>query len=125
MQEVAPSVLCGHADDENLDLLLDPRSSRPAFAAAVVLLGNQLPVPAKQRVRRNDGVELPQGRSAKLLGLGSQEPTLLVGEGDTPSPRLELLFEDAVLRKEVLEGFALFSVQPCSQSDDEDRIRRR
>src|SRR5215510_15470768 len=53
---VAPgAILPRHTDHQGLDFLVNHGAPRPlALLGAVTLLGDQLAVPAKNRVRRND-----------------------------------------------------------------------
>lgn len=69
------------------------------------LLGNQLPVPAKDGVRRDQRRDVAEYPSAQCLTEHGQPPTLVVGQLETLPA--ELQFEDAVLLPQVLDGGVL------------------
>jgi hypothetical protein len=73
-------VLSDYPDDQLLDFSRGPRATWPAFLAAIVLPGDQLSMPSKQRVWRHQGVELQEPLSADRLGLDRESTTLLIGE---------------------------------------------
>ena len=43
------------------------------------LAGDQLPMPAKQRVRRDHGCDLPQGPPAQAMSSGGQSSPVVIG----------------------------------------------
>jgi hypothetical protein len=97
---VAPRAILGrHAHHESLDLGHDVRPSGPAPEAAVVLMGDQSPMPREQRIRRDDGPNRRERPPAERLGFRGQADTLIVGESH--SPGTELLAQHAVLRLEM------------------------
>jgi hypothetical protein len=80
---------------------------------AVVLLGDQLAVPAQDRVRRHDTGELFQRASADRSALRREPPPLAVGEAQATST--ELLAKDTVLLLEVLDDVDLAAfTQPAN-----------
>src|SRR5687768_10620648 len=47
------AVLSGHADHPLLDLILRARTSGATLLAAIILSGDQFPMPSQERFRRN------------------------------------------------------------------------
>jgi hypothetical protein len=88
---VAPGrVLPGHAQDEAGYVCGDGWPSGcclPPFAV-VPLLGDQPPVPAQDRVGRDDRRQLHQRPAADRLALGCQDAPLVVGEEEPPPSQL-------------------------------------
>jgi hypothetical protein len=118
--QISPGwIVRSHLDDESFDRARDAWSPGAPFGAAIVLFGNELPVPAQQRVRGDQGVELFEGRSAELLGFRRQAASLAIGEADS-SPALRLLFQDLVLCQNVFDDLVLFPVDPAGDRDDDD-----
>src|SRR5262249_10563301 len=66
---IAPgAVLLGHADDQRLQLRVDAGATRSlALLRAVKLLGHELTVPAKNRVRLDDRGHVLEGFLAQFL----------------------------------------------------------
>ena len=62
------AVLRGHADYPLLDLILRARASGHTLLAAIILSGDQFPVPSQQRLRRNDSGQFVKYKSAQFLG---------------------------------------------------------
>ena len=94
------TVLLGHADDQSLDIGAGSRSPGPTFRAAVVLGRDELAVPGKQRFGSDDGCYLGQSTATKRLGANRESTTLIVGE--TKTMTAELLSEDAILFRQVV-----------------------
>jgi hypothetical protein len=70
-------------------------------------------VPAHDRVGRDDGGDSVEKSATQLLPLRSEASLLVVRQPKLPP--LELLFEDAVLLEEVLDGALLLSVDPAGE----------
>jgi hypothetical protein len=69
-------------------------------------------MPCQQGVRTHDGSDLPEHSPPQVLRLGGQANALIVGEAQPA--RSELLAEHAVLRREIVDHFALRSlIQPA------------
>ena len=49
----------------------------------IVLLGDQLPVPGQEGLRRDDGGDFTQQATPQRFGLGRQAPTLIVVQTET------------------------------------------
>ena len=110
-------ILRSHAQDEAADRVVDPRASRTAFGAAIVLLGDELAVPAQDRVRGDDAGDLAKGPSAEGLALGGKATPLRVGEAKTPS--CELLSEDTVFLLEVGDHVLVSPIDPAGEDQQE------
>jgi hypothetical protein len=76
---------------------------------AVVLLGDEIPVPAQDSVGIRDGCDLTQHLSAKRLGESGETAPLRIGQVNAPA---ELLQEEAVLGLEVLDCPLLVASDP-------------
>jgi hypothetical protein len=84
---------------------------------AVVLPGDEMPMPGEQGVRAHDRSDLTERSATQLLRLGGQPNALVVGEPETPRP--ELLSKDAILGLEIVDHVALLLVDPAGQRDEE------
>jgi hypothetical protein len=102
-----------HREDKLADSLGGAGTTRTAPLAAVILLGNQLSIPAKDRVRGDNAAKLAQRRSPDCLPLLGQA-TPLTGCEANPLP-VELLPEDSVLLSQVLDDVALVAVRPACE----------
>lgn len=103
---VSPAhVLGSHAKHERADRVVDPRASGTTLGAAIVLPGDELMVPAQNRIGGDDPRYLAQSLSAQGFVLGSEATTLSIGEAKTmPS---ELLSEYMVLLLEIGDDILL------------------
>jgi hypothetical protein len=92
---------------------------------AVVLPGDELPMPGEQGLRAHDGFELLEHAAPQALRLGGQPNALVVGEPETA--RTELLSKDAILGLEIVDDLALLLVDRAGQGDEEkpQRLRNR
>jgi len=106
------------AQDQGADLPVDGRSAGSAPVAAVVLLGDQVPVPPQNRLRSDDRGQLPESLSAEALALLGEPPRLGVGEAQPPPA--EVLSEHAILFEQVLDGIDLMSVHPACDGEEEE-----
>ena len=88
-------VLRRHPDDELFHVDGDSRTPGPAARRAVVLAGDQLAVPAQDRVGRDQARELAQPATTHRPALDGQSSPLVIGEPQAPPA--DLLAEDAVL----------------------------
>jgi hypothetical protein len=110
-------VLTSHAYGQVGYLPHGPRTTRRTTLVGP-LLGNQLPVPAKDCVGCNDAGDLAEDPSAELLPLRREPPSLVVGEPEPLSA--ELLFEDPVLFAQIIDRRLLVFVDPASEDRDEE-----
>src|SRR5262249_42628889 len=97
--------------------------SWPAALMAVVLPGDEMPMPGEQGVRAHDGFELLEHAVPQTLRLGGQPNALVVGEPGTALT--ELLSKDAILGLEIVDHLALLLVDPAGQGDEEKPQRVR
>ena len=74
-------------------------------------------MPREQRIRGDEGAELPERLPAELLRLRGQADTLIVGEPHPPGA--ELLAQYAVLLLQIVDHTALLLMDPPSQRDEE------
>ena len=93
------------------------RPRRPA-STAIVLLGDQTPVPAENRVRRDDACHLTQDPPAECLAAHREAPAL--GVGQTKQSRTKMRPEDAILLPEIVDEIFLVAIHPASQSQHEE-----
>ena len=105
-----------HLDDKLCDRLLHPGASRAALGRAIILGGDELPVPSKQRVGRHDGAELLEGVAADGLGLLGKTTALLVGPAD--AAWAELLAQSAAVGLEVVDHRLLVTIDPAGEHVD-------
>ena len=116
---VAPlRILARHSHYEVSDLSERHRAASPSSKTAVVLLGDQPPVPAKDRVRRDDAGHLHQCAPAKLLAAHRESTALVVCE--PKRSRTKLLAEDAILLSEIVDQIFLVTIHPASNSEHEE-----
>ena len=78
---VAPGrILVRHADDERGDVRLGGRATRPLRLRAVVLLGDERPVPTEDGVRGHDAGDSCELTTAEDLALHRKTASLVVGK---------------------------------------------
>ena len=93
----------------------------PTLLAAVILLGNQLPVSGQEGLRRYDGCDFPQDATPQHLGPGGQAAALVVVQTESLVP--ELLPEHPVLFAEVIDRIALLLTQPSGDRNQQQSKR--
>ena len=86
-----------------------------------VLLGDQLPVPAEDRVRRDDTGHLHQCAPAKSLAAHRKSTALGVCEPKRSGTTL--LAEDAILLSEIVDQVFLVAIHPPSNGEHEELQR--
>ena len=89
-----------------------------AAGAAVVLPGNQPPVPAENRVRRDDAGDLHQNPPAEFLA--SHRESTALGVGQAKWTWAKLLPEDPILLPEIIDHVFLVAVHPASGREYEE-----
>jgi hypothetical protein len=94
------------------------RTSRPSALAAIVLPGDQLSVPSKQRVWRHQGVEPEKPFSTYRIGLDCESTALRIRESQ--SLPAELLSEHPILRLQVLDHILLAAVHPSGEEQHQE-----
>src|SRR6516165_12236473 len=85
------------------------------MGCSVVLLGDQLPVPSQQGLRRDNAGDLGKSLSSQRFGLYGQSPALMVIEAH--SPVTELFSKHPILLAKVVNDLALAVVHPPGNSD--------
>src|SRR5215831_6546391 len=85
---------------------------------SVVLLGDQLPVPSQQGLRRDNVGDLGKNLSSQRFGLYSQSPALIVIQAQ--SPAAELLSKNAILLAKVINDLQLVLVHPAGDRDQQE-----
>ena len=111
-------ILGRHPDHERGDFAARHRPASTAAGAAVVFLGDQSPVPAKDRVRGDDARDLPEDSPAEFVAAHSESPTL--GVGQAKRPRAQVFPENPILLPEILDQIVLVAVHPASEREDEE-----
>src|SRR6516162_5601284 len=87
------------------------------MARSVVLLGDQLPVPSQQGLRRDNAGDLGKSLSSQRLGLYGQSPALIVIE--THSPATELFSKYPILLAQIFNDQQLAVVHPPGDGDQQ------
>ncbi len=82
------------------------------------LLGDELPMPTQDGVRRDERCNLGEGASTDGLAADRQPATLIVGQPE--SSATELLLQDAVLLSEVFDDCVLMAADPTGEGGHED-----
>jgi len=97
-------------------------ATRSASSGTVVLPGDELTVPAQNRVRCHQSSEFVQHASAQYPTFRREASALVVGE---PQPPLaQLLAEDPVLLLEVVDHRELATVDPAREEQEQELQRR-
>ena len=94
------------------------RPASTSASAAVVLPGNQPPVPAENRVRRDDAGDLRQNPPAEFLA--SHRESTALGVGQAKWTWAKLLPEDPILLPEIIDHVFLVAVHPASGREYEE-----
>jgi hypothetical protein len=106
-------ILCSDPSDKRGYVLLGAGAADTPVLAAVVFLGDELPIPAKDCVRGYERADFAQDLAAEGLSLHGQSPALLVGE---PKPFVSVQFaKDPILLLEVLDHGVFVVVDPASE----------
>ena len=121
---VAPAwALPCHPDDELSDVLGGPRTPRTPAPATVVLPRDELPVPAQDRVWRDDAGNVFERLPADRLAPDGEAAAVGVGQSKTTSA--ELLSQDGVLLLQILNHIQLPAVDPASEEVQQTVVRYR
>ena len=94
------------------------RPSPTSASPAIVLLGDQAPVPAENRVRRDDACPLTHDPPAEFLA--SHCASTALGVGQAKRSRTKVLPEDAMLFPERVDAIFLVAIHPASQGQHEE-----
>jgi hypothetical protein len=111
-------ILRRHPYDELFHVDGDGRTPGPAARRAIVLAGDQLAVPAQDRVRRDQARELVQPATTDDLALDGQASPLVIGEPQPPPG--ELLAKDSVLLAQEVDDLELAGVDPSRHPQDQE-----
>jgi hypothetical protein len=118
--QISPaSVFVGETKNKRSNLRRHPWAARCTARAAVILLGNQLPMPSQQGCRRDDGRDLFQDFPAELLRPCGQTATLVVSESHPSVPNL--FSKDAIFLGEIFNDMLLVLVHPASGGNDQKK----
>ena len=107
-----------HPDHERGHVTSRHRPASTAAGAAVVCLGDQSPVPAENRVRRDDAGDLHHDAPSEFLAAHGESTAL--GIGPAKRPRAQVLPEDPILLPEIRDQIVLVAVHPASERENED-----
>ena len=94
------------------------RPASTSAGVAVVLPGNQPPVPAENRVRRDDAGDLRQNPPAECLA--SHRESTALGVVQAKWTWAKVLPEDPILLPEIIDHVFLVAVHPASGREYED-----
>ena len=115
---VAPArILLRHPDYESGKIALRPRPAGATLPRTVVLPGDEPAVPAQYGVRRHDTGDFAEDPSAQHLALDSEPASLVIRQPQPAS--FQLLAQQAVLLKQVLDHRKLASVDPAGEDPKE------
>src|SRR6516225_6870521 len=87
------------------------------MGSSVVLLGDQLPVPGQQGLRRDNAGDLGKSLSSQSFGLYGQSPALIVIEAH--SPATELFAKHPILLAKIFNDLPLAVVHPPGDGDQQ------
>ncbi len=82
------------------------------------LLGDELPMPTQDGVRRDERCNLGEGASPDGLAPNRKPTTLIVGQAESSTP--ELLLQDAVLFSEIFDDCVLMAADPAGHGGNKD-----
>ena len=72
----------------SFNLAFHPRSAGPAAGASIVLPGDELPMPRKESLRRDDCCNRRQSAPAESFCFGRKSTALLVGKPESATTKL-------------------------------------
>ena len=113
------AILFGHTQNEIRNFGRRRWPSRSSEGAAVVLLGNQFPMPRQQGLGCDDCGYLGEDFPAQLLRLGSKSPPLIIRKAE-PSTA-DLLPQNAIFLDQIVNDLVLSLVQPTRKGNDKKR----
>src|SRR5215471_10344643 len=87
------------------------------MACSVVPLGDQLPVPSQQGLRRDNAGDLGKSLSSQRFGLYGQSPALIVIQAH--SPATELFSKHRILLTKIFNDLQLAVVHPRGDGDQQ------
>ena len=107
-------ILDRHPDHERGHVTSRHRPASTAAGAAGVCLGDQSPVPAENRVRRDDAGDLHPDAPSELLAAHGESTAW--GIGQAKRPRAQVLPEDPILLPEIRDQIVLVAGHPASET---------
>jgi hypothetical protein len=111
-------VLLGHPDNEFCYLARSLWPTPPSPGAPVILLRDQLAVPAQDRVRGGDAGE--SGKHFAPEPLAAHRKPLALGVGEADSLAVKLLPEYPVLLAQVVDRVFLLAVEPARRNQNKE-----
>ena len=121
---VAPGRVLGrHTDHERGDVRLGARATGASHLRAVVLLGDEPPIPMEDGVGGHDSGDVCEAAPAEDLAFHGQAAPLVIGEAK-PSGTVRGA-EDTVLLEQVVNDRLLIPVDPAGEEKQEEGERRR
>ena len=116
---VAPrGIVVGDGDDELSQLLASHRPSRTSRLRGRILADNELAVPPKEGVWRDNGSDMSKSGASEGLGADSEATALFVVE--RRALRTQQLTEDLVFSEEIVDGLLLAGLKPaCDATESE------
>ncbi len=98
------------------------RAGPPEPQSLAVSTGDQLPVPAQDRVRRDQSRILLQQPTSEELPLGRETAALVIGESYASTTELlvELLAQDTVLLDQLRDDILLPTIHPPGEGQEEE-----
>src|SRR5215467_5825903 len=87
------------------------------MGSSVVLLGDQLPVPSQQGLRRDNAGDLGESLSSQRLGFYGQSPALIVIEAH--SPTTQLFSKHPILLAKIFNYLQLPVIHPPGDGDQQ------
>jgi hypothetical protein len=87
------------------------------MGSSAVLLGDQLPVPSQQRLRRDNAGDLGKSLSSQRLGLYGQSPALIVIQAHSPATKL--FSKHPILLAKIFNDLQLPVVHPPGDGDQQ------
>ena len=115
---VPARVLLRHLDDEREEIRGLVWATWSPLLRSVVLLRDEIAVPAQDRVGRRDACELAQQFSAKRFTLHGEATTLGVREAQAAAA--EFLSQNTVLRLQVVDDVLLLAIHPPGEGEEEE-----
>jgi len=120
---VSPArVLGGELDDQALQRSGRAGSRASSSRGAIVLLRDQLAIPAQDRVGRHQATEPVQHAATERFALRCEAAALGVGEAQAPAA--ELLTQNAILFLEKRDDLKLAAVHPAREHEQQELQRR-
>lgn len=101
--------------------MIRPWSAGPAAGGAIVLPGDQLPVPGQESLRGDDRCHRHQSAVAERLCFDGHSTALVVRKPE--STTAELLTQDLVLLAEVVDCLLLLLIHPARDRDQHEPER--